>query len=389
VEAYVAAGLACGHGRTADYNGKQQEGFGDLQLTIGRGRRSSAATAYLRPALQRPNLSVKVNALAHRVVLQGGRATGVEYSVGNLRQEVTARREVLLCGGAINTPQLLMLSGVGDPSWLREHRIAVHAGLPGVGRNLRDHLVTIASYARATPGTFHRNMRLDRVARALGEAYFLGRGLATDLPSGLMAFLKSDPGEALPDTQLLFHAASMFAGPYLPPFRPAYADGFSCRAVLLRPESRGEVTIASSDPAEPPRIRWNFLSTDRDRKSMRRSFSTMREIGRQAPLRRFISKETAPGVDVKSDSDIDAYIRTSAVTAHHPLGTCRMGPANDAEAVVDSELRVRGVSGLRVIDASVIPEMIGGNINAAVIMIAEKASDLIRGRPPLERADVY
>jgi choline dehydrogenase-like flavoprotein len=231
-------------------------------------------------------------------------------------------------------------------------------------------------------------MRADRIARELANAYLRGRGIATDLPGGLIAFLKSGlgsgPGAELPDIQLLFNAAPMAAAPYFPPFVPAYADSFACRAVVLRPESRGRVELASADPTRPVRIHQNFLATERDRTALRAGIAMIRDIGAAAPLARFAKAELAPGPGRHSPDEIDAYIRATAITVHHPLGTCRMGRPGDPLAVVDPELRVFGVDGLRVVDASVMPDLVGGNINAVVIMIAEKAADLIRGRPPLD-----
>jgi choline dehydrogenase/4-pyridoxate dehydrogenase len=224
-------------------------------------------------------------------------------------------------------------------------------------------------------------MRIDRILRALMRAYYRGEGPAADLPGGIMAFLKSRPDAALPDIQLLFNAAPMTAHPYLAPFRRAYADGFACRAVLLRPESRGELKLASADPAAAPRIRQNFLATETDRKTLRDGVRMVRAIAAQPAMREFIDKEIAPGSD--ADADIDALIRATGITVHHPAGTCKMGAASDPLAVVDASLRVRGVDDLRVVDASVMPDLVGGNINAPVIMIAEKAADLIRGRTPL------
>jgi len=386
VSAYIEAGVAAGHPRTEDYNAAQQEGFGLLQSTIRNGRRCSAADAYLKPAMHRPNLRVAVNTLATRVVIEGNRAIGVEFLQDGQRQQAMASREVILSGGVINSPQLLLLSGIGDPAELLARQIAVKVSLKGVGKNLQDHVSGIVSYRRKEPGPLHRNMRLDRIARALARAYLLGTGFATDVPSGCVAFLKTGANLPVPDIQLLFNAGSMNAKPYLPPFTRAFVDGFSCRPVLLRPESRGSVSLLSSDPGTPPRIEQNLLATDRDLKTLRAGIRMARDIARQAPLQPFIAAEIAPGPGKDSDSDIDAHLRATSSTAHHPLGTCKMGPESDAMAVVDEALRVFGVAGLRIVDAAVMPDLIGGNINAAVGMIAEKAADIIRGRPLLPAA---
>ena len=377
VEAYLEAGAAAGHAVIDDYNGARQEGFGRLQMTIRDGRRCSAADAYLRPALARAGLTVEVKALATRILFEGHRAIGIEYSKDGMSLVAEAEREVILAGGVVNTPQLLMLSGIGDPAHLAEHDIPVRLPLSGVGRNLQDHASTIVSYARAGGGPFLRNMRLDRIVPALANAYLRGKGFAADIPGGVMAFLKSGPDVTLPDVQLILTTAPLGVGPYLPPFTAPFADGFVSRIVMLRPESRGRVTLASADPEAAPVIRQNFLSTDGDRRTLRAAVRLAQEVGRQAPLKSFIAREIAPGTARASDADIDAFIRASAITVHHPLGTCRMG--SDEEAVVDTDLRLHGAEGLRIVDASVMPDLVGGNINAAVIMVAEKAADLIRG----------
>jgi 4-pyridoxate dehydrogenase len=382
VEACLAAGEKLQMPRTPDYNGAQQEGLARMQQTIRDGR-CSAAEAYLRPALGRPNLTVETGALANRILLEAGRAVGVEYVRGGEAKIARGEREVLLCGGVINSPQLLMLSGIGDPQQLAGHGIKVAAALPGVGKNLQDHLSVLADFARADTGPLVAILRLDRVVTALARAYCFGTGPAAETPSGWTGFVKSRPDVEFPDIQFLFRAVATGAAPYLPPFKSAYADGFSLRAVMLRPESRGEITLASADPRAPVRIRQNFLSTNNDRRTIRDGLKLVRRMAATSPLSGFVMKELAPGDAVLSDDELDAYIRATAATAHHPLGTCRMGPEADAMAVVDPELRVRGVEGLRVVDASAMPDLVGGNINAPVIMIAEKAADLIRGRAPL------
>lgn len=388
VQAYMDSGVQAGFPLTDDYNGAQQEGFGLMQSTIRHGRRCSNSVAYLRPALRRPNLTVRVKALVHKVVIEDGRAVGVEYSINGKTAMARASREVLLAGGVINSPQVLMLSGVGEPGELQRHGIDVKVALPGVGRNLQDHLSAMVAYSRKTPGPFRKNLRLDRVVKALGQAYFFGRGFATDLPSGVVAFLKSRPQEPIPDIQLLFHAGPLAAGPYLPPFKPAFADGFSCRVVLLRPESRGRIELVSANPAEPVRIHQNFLDSPNDWDALKRAFRVMRNIGTQAPMRDFVESEIIPGVQAVTDAAIEQHIRNTAITVHHPVGTCRMGTDGDELAVVDQYLKVRGVEGLRVVDGSVMPGLVGGNVNAPITMIAEKAADFIRGRAVLAPAEL-
>ena len=388
VDAYLAAAEATGHPMTEDYNGAQQEGFGRSQQTIRAGRRCSAAVAYLRPALARPNLEIVVNALAERVLIEAGRAAGVEYLIGGERHTARAGREVILAGGVINSPQLLMLSGIGDPEVLREYDIPVNVPLSAVGQNLQDHVSVPVAYGRKEPGPLHHKMRADRIVAELARAYWRGNGILADWPGGVMAFLKSSPEVALPDIQLLFGAAPMTAHPYFSPFVRPYADSFACRAVLLRPASRGRIELASRNPRAPVRIRQNFLATEKDWAILHAGLRIVREIGAQPPLASFSTGENSPGPQCRSEAEIDSHIRATAITVHHPLGTCKMGRPNDPAAVVDPELKVMGVDRLRIVDASVMPDLVGGNINAPVIMIAEKAADLIRGLRPLAPVNV-
>jgi choline dehydrogenase/4-pyridoxate dehydrogenase len=388
VEAFAASGVAAGFKAAADYNGADQEGFGAIQMTVKNGRRWSAADAYLRPALQRPNLTIAIKTLAGRILFDGHRAVGAEYVQNGETMRAEASREVILSGGVINSPQLLMLSGIGDPDVLREHGIAVTAALRGVGQNLQDHISSVITYARKSPGTLHRAMRIDRIVPTLMRAYLRGEGIATELPCGQTAFLKSGPDAALPDIQFLFNAAPMSATPYLWPFRQPYADGFACRAVVLRPQSRGRLELVSADPRQALRIRQNFLATEADWKTLRAGLRMARDVCRQAPLRDFSAGEIGPGDSAVSDAALDDHIRASTITVHHPCGTCKMGLSSDPLAVVDPELRVFGTEGLRVVDGAVMPDLIGGNINAPIIMIAERAADLIRGREPLAPARI-
>ena len=375
IDAFARASVEAGYPQTDDYNGERQEGFGRLQMTIADGRRCSAATAYLRPALKRANLTVLTGAMATRVLLQGRRATGLAFQHRGAGRQVQARREVLLSGGVINTPQLLMLSGIGAAADLAAHGIQTVLDLPAVGRNLQDHVSVILMYRRSQPGPFHRMMRADRIGLDLARTYLTGKGFSSDVPGGLVAFLRSAPDRPLPDVQLLFTAAPLGAWPYFKPFRQPFPDGFAVRVVAVKPESRGEVVLASADPMQAPLIRQNFLAAPRDWQSLRVGFRVARKLADQPAMRPFVGAEFLPGPACQTDDEIDDHIRKTAITVHHPAGTCRMGV--DAGSVVDPELRLRGVAGLRVVDASVIPDLPGGNINAAVIMIAEKAADMI------------
>lgn len=383
VDAYIAAAEAAGHARNPDYNAAEQEGFGRLQSNIHNGRRWSGVDAYLKPAMRRGNVTVLTRAHATRVVFENARAVGIQYVRNGEKRIVRATREVILCGGVINTPQLLMLSGIGAPQDLRSHGIEVKVSLLGVGKNLQDHISAAVPYSRRAAGPFVKNLRLDRLAMELAKAYVLGTGFATDLPSGVTGFFRTHYAGRVPDMQMLFHAGPLSAGPYLPPFNNPPVDGFGARAVLLRPESRGEVRLTSGDPLAPPRIRQNFLATERDWEVLRAGLRVLREIGSESAMAPFVGKELLSDY---SDSALNAHIRATAITAHHPLGTSRMGPPGDSTAVVDQELRVFGVESLRVVDASVMPDLVGGNINAPVVMIAEKAADFIRRRPLLPPA---
>ncbi len=379
--AFAQSVRGAGFGWTEDYNADTQEGFGPLQMTIRNGRRCSTATAYLHPALARRNLQVVVNAMATRIFLQDNRATGVEYRVGTETRRAVASAEVILAGGVINTPQLLMLSGIGDPEALAAHGITPQVALPGVGRNLQDHPSVIVMYRRSQPGPFLHNMRFDRLMLSLANAYLFGKGMAADVPGGVVGFMRSRPGLTQPDLQLLFTAAPLGVGPYFPPFKKPFADGFACRSVLTQPKSRGHIALASADPMQAPRIHQNFLAAEEDWAALRASIRIIREIAAQPALAAFIAAELVPGSGKVADADIDAFIRSSAITVHHPAGTCRMGAKGDTQAVVDSQLRVFGLQGLRVVDASVMPDLTYGNINAPVIMIAERAADWIRKAP--------
>ncbi len=377
IEGFAQASVEAGYPQTDDYNGEHQDGFGRLQMTIADGRRASTASAYLRPALKRPNLTVLTGAMATKIVLEGTRATGVVLKHRGVEKTVVARREVLLSGGVINTPQLLMISGIGDPDELAEHGIETRVGLPAVGKNLQDHVSVILMYRRRDQSPFKRAMRADRIGLDFVKTYFTGRGFSGDVPGGVVAFLKSGPERPLPDVQLLFTAAPLAAWPYLAPFKAPFTDGFATRVVATQPESRGTVKLASADPFAAPLIHQNFLASPKDWESLRAGFRVARDLASRPAMQPFVEAEYFPGPTCQSDDEIDEHIRRTSITVHHPAGTCRMGV--DEASVVDPDLRVRGIAGLRVVDASVMPDLVCGNINAAVIMIAEKAADLVTG----------
>ncbi len=378
--AWIEAAKAAGIPHTPDYNAASQEGFGRSKYTIRNGRRSSAATAFLKPAMRRRNLTVETRALVTRVTLRGTAAAGVENVKDAQVLHAEAAREVIVSGGAFSTPQILMLSGIGPAAHLRQVGIKPMVDLP-VGRNLQDHLAVFLSFARSEPGPFHRQMRFDRMAAGMIRAWLFGTGPGTVVPGGLHAFVKTRPEIAVPDIEFMFRGAATDAHLWFPVIRPPRPDGFAIRPALLHPDSRGEILLRSKEPRDPMRIVYNFFSAPNDLPKLREGFRLARHIACQHPLDRFRGAETAPGPLCKTDGEIDAYIRRTAVTAHHPAGTCPMGLGSDA--VLDPQMRVRGVERLRVVDASAMPDLVSGHLNAAVLMMAEKAADMITGKPPL------
>lgn len=384
--ALVEAGRQAGYKTTKDFNGYQQEGFGPYDLTIRDGQRWSAAAAYLSQALARPNLTCVTEARTTRILIEKGRAIGVEYAVGKGGERRTAHAdaEVLLSAGAVQSPQILQLSGIGDPDLLRRHGVAVVQESRGVGANLQDHLDVCLSWTSKNLKTgYSVNKGLNKLG--VGLSYMLmGKGVGRQqfLESG--AFLKSRPDLDRPDLQIHGVLAIMQEHAKI----NVEKDGFTLHVCQLRPESRGEVGLRSSDPFDDPTILANYLATDEDRRALREGVRMAREVVAQAALDPYRDAEYAPGAHVKADADLDAWIRAKSETIYHPVGTCRMGAAGDPLAVVDDQLRVQGVAGLRVVDASVMPTLIGGNTNAPTIMIAERASDLLRGKPALAPIDV-
>jgi choline dehydrogenase len=381
-QAIIKAGAEAGHPVTQDFNGHQQEGFGPYQLTIHNGKRSSASAAYLSPILSRSNLTCLTGARTTRIVIEKGRAVGVEYVLADGGpQTAFADAEVLLAAGAAQSPHILQLSGVGDPEDLRPAGVPVVHELSGVGKNLQDHLDVTLCYECPEPITLYSKTKgLRRLA--IGVNYILtgkGPGTMQGLETG--AFLKSRPDLDRPDLQI--HAVLAIMKNH---GKDAVAkDGFTLHVCQLRPESRGRISLRSSDPMADPVIFANYLATEEDRRALRAGVAIARDVASQPALARYRSAENEPGEGVASDEAIDAWIARTGETSYHPVGTCRMGAADDAAAVVDDQLRVRGLQGLRVVDASVMPTLIGGNTNAPTLMIAEKAADLLLGREPPQR----
>jgi choline dehydrogenase-like flavoprotein len=377
-DAWIEAAKAAGYPHVRDYNAASHEGFARSQYSIRNGRRSSAASAYLKPALKRQNLRVETGALTTRVILQGTKATGVEYVRDGQTIRAGAEREVILSGGTFNTPQILMLSGIGPAAHLKEIGIAPVIDLP-VGKNLQDHPAALIMYSRPQAGPFRDAMRFDRMAIGMITAYLFGTGPATVVPGGMHAFIKTRPELAVPDIEFMFRGAPTNTYLWFPLVRRAYVDGYGIRPTLLHPESRGEVKLASADPKTHPRIFLNLLSAPRDLTTLREGFKRARDVAAQKPLDPYRGVETSPGEKVKSDGEIDAWLRKVVVTAHHPASTCAMGTTEGC--VLDPEMRVLGAEQLRVVDASAMPDLVSAHINATVLMMAEKASNMIRGKP--------
>lgn len=383
-KAFIQAGKQAGYPVTRDFNGYQQEGVGPYHLTIRDGERWSAAAAYLRPIVGvRPNLKVISNAFAGRIVIERKTAVGVEFSAGPGKpvQSVYAKREVLVCGGAFQSPQLLLLSGIGPADELKKLGVPVEHDSPEVGRNLQDHLDASVIYEMTKPISMYSKTR-GLKQPMIGLQYLFakqGHGRTNHLHAG--AFLKTRGELDRPDIQLHVVNAVMIDHARV----KADRDGFTVHVCQLRPESRGTVTLASRNPFDAPLIDPRYLAEEVDRRTMRDSVRIVRDICGQEALNLYRGDELRPGAQVRTDAEIDAWIRQNAETIYHPVGTCRMGV--DDKAPVDEELRVRGVDGLRVIDASVIPTLVGGNTNAPTIMIAEKLSDMIRGKPLLAPQD--
>ncbi|PRX35254.1 choline dehydrogenase [Meinhardsimonia xiamenensis] len=382
VRAFIEAGVQAGYPRTEDYNGRQQEGFGPFEATIWKGRRWSAANAYLKPALKRPNCDL-VRALARRVVIEEGRARGVEVARGGRIEVIRARREVILAASSINSPKLLMLSGIGPAAHLAEHGIEVIADRPGVGQNLQDHLELYVQMAAKQPVSLYKYWNLFGKALIGAQWLFFRRGLGASNQFESCGFIRSAAGVEYPDIQFHFlPIAVRYDG-------KAAADGhgFQVHTGPMRSPSRGAVTLRSADPAEAPIIRFNYMSHEKDWRDFRAAIRFTREIFAQPAFAPYADRELLPGPDAQSDDELDAVIREHAESAYHPCGTARMGRRDDPMAVVDPECRVIGVDGLRVADSSIFPQVTNGNINAPSIMVGEKASDHILGRSPLPREE--
>ena len=377
-KAFMEAGSEAGFEITEDYNGSKQEGFGPMEQTIHKGRRWSAANAYLRPALKRKNVSL-VKGLARKIVIENHRAVGVEIEARGQIQVVKARREVVVAASSINSPKLLMLSGIGPGAHLAEHGIDVIADRPGVGQNLQDHLELYIQQVSKLPITLYSKLNLFSKALIGAEWLFFKSGLGTSNHFEAAAFLRSRAGIDYPDIQYHFlPVAIRYDGK-----AAAATHGFQAHVGPMRSKSRGSVTLRSGEARDKPVIRFNYMSHEEDWQQFRHCIRLTREIFSQSAFEPFVGAEISPGAHLRSDDELDAYIRDHAESAYHPCGTCRMGRADDMRSVIDPECRVIGVDGLRVADSSIFPRITNGNLNGPSIMVGEKAADHILGKPPL------
>lgn len=388
-KAFVEAGVQAGYPRSEDVNGMRQEGFGRSDRTTSPdGRRADVATMYLAPIRHRKNLTIATGAFATRVIMEGRRAVGVAYEQNGGAHKATAAREVILSGGAINSPQLLMLSGIGPADELARHGIPLVHDLKGVGRNLQDHPDIPVVQACLKPVSLHSALTLWGKAQIGLRWFLLHDGVGASNQYEAVAFIRSRAGLEHPDLQLTF----------LPVGLGEVKDGslmdssigqhaYTTHVDLLRPTSRGRLTLRSADPHDSPKLLVNFLATKEDATALVESVKLVREIYAQPAFAPYSGVELKPGPSVKTDAEIDTWVRANVGSSKHPVSTCRMGPVTDSMAVVDPELRVIGIERLRVVDASVMPDLVSGNTNAPTIMIGEKASDIILGRTPLPRDD--
>ena len=382
VQAFVQAGRQAGYQLTDDYNGQQQEGFGPMEHTIHKGARWSAAKAYLRPALQRENCNL-IRGLARKIVFSGRRAVGVELLAGGGLKTVRAKKEVILASSSINSPKLLMLSGIGPAAHLTAHGIPIVADRPGVGQNLQDHLEVYIQMAASQPVSLFKYWNLLGKAR-VGLQWALtrsGPGASNQFESA--GFIRSAAGVEYPDLQFHFlPIAVRYDGQ-----AASEGHGFQAHIGPMRSPSRGAVTLRSAKPEDSPKITFNYMSTEKDWIDFRRGIRLTREIFAQEAFRPFVKHEIQPGVALQTDAQIDGFIRAHAESAYHPCGTCKMGAVDDPLAVVDPQTNVIGVKGLRVVDSSIFPQITNGNLNGPSIMVGEKASDLILCKTPLARAN--
>ena len=382
-QAFIDAGEEAGYGKTDDYNGYRQEGFGPMHMTVKDGVRASTSNAYLRRAMKRPNLTLKTGVLTEKVLFDGQRATGLEFRVNGQKQQATASKEVILSAGSIGSPTILQRSGVGPKAVLENANVPVVHDLPGVGENLQDHLEVYFQYWCKQPVTL--NSKLGLISKGLiGTRWILFKdGLGATNHFESCGFIRSRAGLKWPNIQYHFLPAAMrYDG-------QAAVDGhgFQVHVGPNKPESRGKVWIESNDPEAKPRIHFNYIGTEQDKQDWRDTIRLTREILQQSALDEYRGEEIQPGMNIQSDEEIDRWLKDNVESAYHPSCTCKMGADNDAMAVLDAECRVRGVENLRVVDSSIFPTITNGNLNAPTIMVAERAADMILGKSLLPAAN--
>lgn len=377
-EPMMESAKAAGFDTSEDLAGEQPEGFARGEQTVdANGRRVSAATAYIKPALGRPNLTVRTGALTRRVLFEGKRCVGVEIDGPSGVEAILAAKEVILSGGTYNSPHLLMLSGIGPADHLKAHGIEVLHDSPGVGRNLQEHPTASLEWDALKPVTFLNQLRWDKIALNSLRWALTGKGpMASQVNSCNVVVRTSDKYDR-PDLQIMVNPIRFDAQTWFPGIRKVQEHVFWAGLVQLHPESRGWVELKSSDPRDVAAVTLNIMATENDRAQMREAIRTARRIYRSGPMAELVGRERTPGESVQTDDEIDAYVRANCYVGMHPTSTCAMGMG--AQSVVDSELRVIGVEGLRVVDCSVMPTVPGGNTNLPVMMLAEKASDMIKG----------
>jgi choline dehydrogenase len=384
-EPLMRTAAAAGFNVSEDLHAGVEEGFARGEVNIDRhGRRASTSWAYLHPVMGRANLTVELHALTTRVLVNQNRATGVEYVQNGQLQRVSAEREVILSGGTYNSPQLLMLSGVGPADELRQHGITPLLDLRGVGANLSEHPHVPVEFAARRPVTFLNELRFDRIAAAVAQWAMFGTGALANQINSCNVVIRTRPDLAQPDVQLMCNPVRMDAKIWFPVVSSRQDDRITAGVVVLHQKSRGRVTLSTANATDAPRIHLNLFAHPDDLETAKRGIEAARHIYSTAPQADLVAQETSPGAALKTDADLNAYIRATASVTQHPVGTCAMGIG--PEAVVCPQLRVHGLAGLRVVDASIMPTIVGGNTNAAVIMIAEKASDMILGNAPLPAA---
>ncbi|WP_438391867.1 GMC family oxidoreductase [Caballeronia sp. DA-9] len=374
----TAAAISLGQNVRSDPHAGDREGVSLVEFTTRKGKRASTAMAYLAPAASRRNLLIKYGAHTRRILLEDNRAVGVEFEENGQICSARAKKEVLLCAGAYNSPQILMLSGIGPSGHLREVGIDPVVDLPGVGQNLNDHVACGSMYRAKDPVTIHRSLRVDRLTMSVLQWFASGKGVASRSPVACWQFVKTHPQLPMPDIQRMFNPVSPFSHVWYPPFKAGVGEIFQVINILLRPQSRGWVKLRSSDPKDKPRILTNIFANQFDLRVLSDALLEQRRLMITTPLVSAIDEEINPGLTVSTPAAMDDYVRRSSYPAHHASCTCAMGQG--PQTVVSPTLHVHGVEGLRVVDASVMPSIVGGNINATVIAIAEKAADLIMGR---------